>query len=113
CSHLGWDAGLAWVADEDRALRCRGVWTSDGFPAEEIQTLCTDFPPDVEALPARVVLSGEALWVSVLERSGDLPRREAFRRAGLRCAFLVPMRLGDETLDRKSTRLNSSHGSNS
>ena len=98
CSNLGWDAGLAWVAEPDGAIRCRATWAPASAGAPDLQKLCSELASDDAALPARVVRSGEPLWVSDLEQPIDRPRRETFAQAGLRCAFLVPMRLGDETL---------------
>src|SRR5207248_3137986 len=90
--------GLAWVTEKDGAIRCRATWAAEGVGRHDLEKLCTEFTPTSTALPVQVVQSGEPLWVSDLERAADLERRDAFARAGVHCAFLVPMRLGDETL---------------
>src|SRR6266850_912005 len=96
CTHLGWDAGAAWVLETDGTLRCRATWSQDDFPAEVLHDLCAGAAAD--DLPGRVVRSGEPLWRSDLKDASDLSRSDALARADLRTAFVVPMGVGGETL---------------
>jgi len=96
CTHLGWDAGAAWVVEADGRPRCRASWSQDGFPPDLLRELCDG--PGGSELPERVVRAGEALWRSDLAAATELPRSEAFARAGLRTVFVVPMGVGGETL---------------
>jgi PAS domain S-box-containing protein len=96
CTHLGWDAGTAWVLEASGQLVCRATWAQDGFPAEVRPQLCGSAAE--ESLSARVVKAGEPLWRTDLSEARELPLAKVYAQAGLRTAFVVPMGVGGETL---------------
>jgi len=96
CTHLGWDAGGAWVVQGDGTVRCEATWSQDGFPQDLLREICEG--PDGTQLPERTVRSGEPLWRSDLPEARELPRFDLFARAGLRTTFVVPMGVEGETL---------------
>jgi PAS domain S-box-containing protein len=98
---LGWACGARWSLDaRTLGFRCEETW-SQGDPAVEAflaSSRETTFHPGNAGLIRRVLGSGEPVWIiDVAAEKGFLRGRQA-ARAGLRSAFALPIRLGDEVL---------------
>jgi PAS domain S-box-containing protein len=96
CEGLGWDAAGLWtVVREARVLRCTAFWHSR--PAEiaefEADSRQRSFAPG-EGLPGRAWASGEPVWIEDVAWDDNFPRTTSARKAGLRGACALLIRLG-------------------
>ena len=89
---LGWELGAVWETVTGHRLKCVTTWHAGaGAPAfsalSERITLSAG-----EGLPGRVLLTGEAQWITDAPEDANFPRAELARQAGLHAAFGFPLR---------------------
>ncbi|HVF60528.1 MAG TPA: PAS domain S-box protein [Thermoanaerobaculia bacterium] len=98
--NLGWDVGLLWTVDEEKAtLVCRGVWQRPDASVEAlVDASCARTFARGEGLPGRVWATGDAAWIVDVAKDADLPRRAAAAQAGIRRGFASPILIGDRFL---------------
>jgi PAS domain S-box-containing protein len=96
----GWEMAVAWDVDRRASvLRCAATWhapDSDARAFEEVTRSMT-FAPAV-GLPGKVWVSKEATWVENLLQQSDYLRKAAIRTSGLRGAFVLPVRSGQDVI---------------
>lgn len=100
CGKLRWDVGVAWRwGRRSKTLHCYDVWSADraAFGEFESATRKLTFAPSVE-LPGRVWQQKTPLWISDVIADNDFPHAAAAESCGLRSAFAVPIRLGDQMM---------------
>ena len=101
CETLGWACGARWSLDaKTPGFHCEETW-SQGDPAvEAFLASCreTTFRPGNAGLIRRVLGSGEPVWIVDVASDKSFLRGRLAARAGLRSAFALPIRLGDEVL---------------
>ncbi|HKW37763.1 MAG TPA: ATP-binding protein [Burkholderiales bacterium] len=101
CETLGWACGARWTLDADRdGFRCEETWNRDdpavaGFLASSREAV---FRPGQAGLIRRVLGSGEPVWIVDVESEPEFLRGRHAAKAGLRSAFALPIRLGEEVL---------------
>jgi PAS domain S-box-containing protein len=99
CEHLGFDVGLAWLADDaGKLLHCRASHVAPSL-GQDLKLLCSGLVlrPN-EGLPGTAWARGEPVFARGFEHETDRARREQLEKAGLATAYAVPMRVGEETL---------------
>jgi PAS domain S-box-containing protein len=99
CECLDWDAGAAWLLDEQSAvLRCE-VWHSPllEIPRFKAATLKSSAERGTD-LPGRVWASHRPLWIAGLAEEENFPRRAVALEESLRTGFAVPILVGDHVL---------------
>jgi PAS domain S-box-containing protein len=97
---LGWDFASLWITKSDPpALRCIQVWQTPGNPAPAFAraTMETTLAPGV-GLPGRVLSTGRAAWIPVLDEDPNFPRGPIAEREGLHAGVAFPVLAGDEVL---------------
>ena len=102
CEYVGWPVGHVYVPapDGSRVLISTAVWHLDDPSAFEVfreVTERTSFEPGV-GLPGRVLFSGEAAWISDVQKDANFPRNREARDIGVRGAFAFPVKIGPETV---------------
>jgi len=101
CETLGWACGARWSLDaKTLGFHCEETW-SRGDPAVEAFLAAsreTTFRPGNAGLIRRVLGSGEPVWIVDVASDRSFLRGRLAARAGLRSAFALPIRLGDEVL---------------
>ncbi|HVU06165.1 MAG TPA: PAS domain S-box protein [Polyangiaceae bacterium] len=98
CASESWDFGAIWRAHEDGRLACAGAWHRPGSEA------LTQFVEETrrfafakgEGVPGQVWSVGLPRIVSDLPAEPGFLRGATAARAGLRSAFVFPIRHGDE-----------------
>jgi signal transduction histidine kinase/CheY-like chemotaxis protein len=98
--HLGWDAGLLWLADEASAvLRCEWFWHRSGIPLAEIEAVSRVMTfGRGEGLPGRVWASAAPQWIPDVTADPDFPRAPSAARCGLRGGIGFPVLMRGEVL---------------
>ncbi len=100
CECLDWKLGEFWqVQREPEVMVYLSGWQ---FPALELKEFASascrwTFSPG-EGLPGRVWTSRRPLWIRDLENDDNILRQPVALKTGLRCAFGLPILLGDEVL---------------
>lgn len=96
CEKMDWEAGAIWEADyASRSLVCLDLWhvpemgLGSFAAASRKQSI-----PMGSGLPGLAWASGEPAWVADVTAHRDGTRNAAAGKAGLRCHFAVPIRLG-------------------
>lgn len=85
--------GALWMVDrQPEVLRCVGVWSGSGAPAELGETAPTETLARGEGVPGRVWAGGHMLWTADAAVIGDSPRGAQARAAGLTVACAFPIR---------------------
>ena len=101
CETLGWACGARWSLDAKMdGFRCEETWSA-GDPAVEAflaSSRETTFHPGQAGLIRRVLGSGEPVWIVDVSAERSFLRGKEAAKAGLRSAFALPIRLGDEVL---------------
>jgi len=101
CETLGWACGARWSLDaKTLGFHCEETW-SEGDPAVEAFLAAsreTTFHPGNAGLIRRVLGSGEPVWIVDVASDRTFLRGRQAAKAGLRSAFALPIRLGDEVL---------------
>src|SRR6185312_13624361 len=96
CEKMDWEAGAIWEADySSRTLVCLDFWCAadmglGSFAASSRKQAI----PMGSGLPGLAWAGGEPAWISDVTAHRDGTRNAAAGKAGLRCHFAVPIRLG-------------------
>ncbi|MFI5349434.1 MAG: ATP-binding protein [Elusimicrobiota bacterium] len=96
CEKMDWDAGAIWEADyAARALVCLDFWCAPetGLGAFETASRKQAIAMGT-GLPGLAWAGGEPVWIADVTAHRDGTRNAAAGKAGLRCHFALPIRLG-------------------
>lgn len=96
CEKMDWEAGAIWEADyASRTLVCLDFWCAAdmGLGAFASASRKQNIPMGA-GLPGLAWASGEPAWVADVTAQRDGARNASAGKAGLRCHFAVPIRLG-------------------
>ena len=98
CERGGWELGEVWRVDPNAGrLRWEAGYHS---PRPELARFAAKSRPRTfaraEGLPGRVWSSEQPIWVSDLRADVRFRRTRLAQRAGLRTAFVMPLRAGTE-----------------
>lgn len=97
---IGWDAGDAWVFDEDSGvLRFVDLWVGRRVKAEPLREAGRTYAFRIgEGLPGRVLRDRSPVWISDVHEDDNFPRAPLAAKAGVRAAFSFPIRRGERIL---------------
>jgi PAS domain S-box-containing protein len=101
CESLGLACGARWTMDATAGgFRCEEAWGTDdpqiaAFLAESRRSV---YQPGHVGFIRRVLGTGQPTWIADLAAAEDFLRGEQAAKAGLRSAFALPIRLGEEVL---------------
>jgi anti-anti-sigma regulatory factor len=101
CEALGWELGLVWTLDRERAvLRFVEAWSAPGVEVGEFERLSErrTFERGEAGLPGRVWGLGAPLWVEDLAADPTFPRSGLAGRAGLHAALAFPVLMRGEVI---------------
>ena len=101
CETLGWACGARWSMDEKAGvLRCEETWNIADPAIEALQAANrgSTFVPGNAGLIRRVLATGRPVWIADLAAEDGFLRGKQAVKAGLRSAFALPIRLGDQAL---------------
>jgi PAS domain S-box-containing protein len=101
CEFTGWPLGHAWiVSDGPKHLVSRPIWSGvrevrfEPFRrASEQDGFLTGLDP-----LAKVIADGQPIWIKDLANHANFTRRRAAQQAGLKSAFAIPVRSGNEVI---------------
>ena len=96
CEKMDWDAGAIWEADyAARTLVCLDFWCDPeaGLGAFEASSRKQGIAMGA-GLPGLAWAGGEPAWIADVTAHRDGTRNAAAGKAGLRCHFALPIRLG-------------------
>ena len=96
CENMDWDAGAIWEADSSaRTLVCLDFWRAPEMGLGAFEDASRKQPIAMgTGLPGLAWASGEPAWISDVSAHRDGTRNAAAGKAGLRCHFALPIRLG-------------------
>ncbi len=101
CEALGWACGARWSLDPGKGgFRCEEIW-SDGDAAVAAFLAASreaTYQPGRAGFIRRVLGRGEPVWIVDVSAEQSFLRGKQAARAGLRSAFALPIRLGDQVL---------------
>lgn len=102
CRRTGWPVGHVYAAATDGSgeLVPTGLWHLDqpgAFEAFQRITAQTRFSAGA-GLPGRVLTTGKPAWVEDVTRDLNFPRARFNEPLGIRAAFALPVRVGDEVV---------------
>ena len=100
CDHTSWPVGHAFLRSSApyREFAPTAIWHLDDperFEPFRAATMSGPLQGD-DALPARVLRSGQPVWVTDVTDDPAFPRAEHARRSGLRAAFAFPVLVGSD-----------------
>lgn len=101
CESLGWVCGSRWSMDAKAAgFRCEEVWGMNdpqvaAFLAASRERI---YQPGHAGLIRRVLGTGHSAWIVDVTAEESFLRAKEAAKAGLRSAFALPIRLGDQVL---------------
>jgi len=101
CESLGWACGARWSMDPKiGAFRCEEAWSVDDpdiatFLAASRQS---NYQPGYAGFIRRVLGTGQPIWIVDVSADDSFLRGAQAAKAGLRSAFALPIRLGDQVL---------------
>jgi PAS domain S-box-containing protein len=102
CETLGWTCGARWSHDAKAGgFRCEETWWSmDDAPVAEFLAASreTIYQPGQAGFIRRVLGTGEPAWIVDVTSEHSFLRGKEAAKAGLRSAFALPIRLGDQVL---------------
>ena len=101
CETLGWACGARWSRDARMGgFRCEETWSHDDPAVGEFLAASgrTIYQPGQAGLIRRVLGRGEPVWIVDVAVEPDFLRGKEAAKAGLRSAFALPIRLGDQVL---------------
>jgi PAS domain S-box-containing protein len=102
CETLGWTCGARWSHDAKAGgFRCEETWWSmdDAAVAEFLAASReTIYQPGQAGFIRRVLGTGEPAWIVDVTSEHSFLRGKEAAKAGLRSAFALPIRLGDQVL---------------
>ena len=101
CESLGWACGARWSMDAGAGgFRCEETWNVDdpeiaAFLAASRETV---YQPGNAGFIRRVLGTGQPVWIVDVADDESFLRGKQAAAAGLRSAFALPIRLGDQVL---------------
>ncbi|MHC4450771.1 MAG: response regulator, partial [Planctomycetota bacterium] len=100
CERTGWPVGHVYLVDQDDedTLRPTGLWhldNPDAYAEFRKATERTSFRRG-EGLPGRILASGEPSWIENVQLDNNFPRNQVATDIGVRGAFGLPVKLGDQ-----------------
>jgi len=101
CESLGWACGARWSMDPKAGgFRCEETWNVDdpeiaAFLAASRETV---YQPGNAGFIRRVLGTGQPVWIVDVADDESFLRGKQAAAAGLRSAFALPIRLGDQVL---------------
>jgi len=101
CESLGWACGARWSMDPKvGAFRCEEAWSVDD---PEVATFLaasrqSNYQPGHAGFIRRVLGTGQPVWIVDVGADDSFLRGAQAAKAGLRSAFALPIRLGDQVL---------------
>ncbi len=101
CETLGWTCGARWSLDTRiGGFRCEETWSRDdpAIAAFLAASRESTYQPGQAGLIRRVLGRGEPVWIVDVSSEESFLRGKQAARAGLRSAFALPIRLGEEVL---------------
>ncbi len=100
CRSLGWEYGALWVVDRARTtVRWVSSWQERPADFEEFIAVSRQMPlARGTGLPGRVWATGGPAWIPDIAQDDNFPRASIAARVGLRSAFAMPMRRGNDVL---------------
>jgi PAS domain S-box-containing protein len=102
CETLGWTCGARWSHDAKAGgFRCEETWWSmDDAPVAEFLAASreTIYQPGQAGFIRRGLGTGEPAWIVDVTSEHSFLRGKEAAKAGLRSAFALPIRLGDQVL---------------
>jgi len=101
CETLGWACGARWSLDARMGgFRCEETWSKDdpAIAAFLAASRESTYQPGQAGLIRRVLGQGEPVWIVDVSAEESFLRGKPAARAGLRSAFALPIRLGDQVL---------------
>jgi PAS domain S-box-containing protein len=102
CETLGWACGARWILDvKAGGFRCEETWRSGDDPditAFLAASRSNLYQPGQAGFIRRVLGTGEPVWIVDVTADETFLRGKQAASAGLRSAFALPIRLGDQVL---------------
>jgi PAS domain S-box-containing protein len=101
CESLGLACGARWSPDSGTGgFRCEETWSIEdpGIAAFLAASRESIFQPGHAGLIRRVLATGQPIWIVDVTADESFLRGKQAAAAGLRSAFALPIRLGDEVL---------------
>jgi PAS domain S-box-containing protein len=101
CESLGWACGTRWSMDAKAGgFRCEEAWSIDDpeIAAFLAASRESTYQPGQAGFVRRVLGTGQPVWIADIAAEASFLRGKQAARAGLRSAFALPIRLGDEVL---------------
>ena len=101
CETLGWACGARWSLDAQLGgYRCEETWSKDDVAVADFLAASREsiYQPGQAGLIRRVLGRGEPVWIVDVSAEESFLRGKQAAKAGLRSAFALPIRLGDEVL---------------
>jgi PAS domain S-box-containing protein len=101
CETLGWACGARWSLDAKMGgFRCEETWSKGDEAVADFlaATRESTYQPGQAGLIRRVLGTGEPVWIVDVSADVGFLRGKQAVQAGLRSAFALPIRLGEEVL---------------
>ena len=101
CETLGWACGARWSLDAQLGgYRCEETWSKDDVAVADFLAASREsiYQPGQAGLIRRVLGRGEPVWIVDVSAEESFLRGKQAAKAGLRSAFALPIRLGEEVL---------------
>jgi PAS domain S-box-containing protein len=101
CETLGWACGARWSLDAQMGgFRCEETWSKGDEAVADFlaATRESTYQPGQAGLIRRVLGTGEPVWIVDVSADVGFLRGKQAVQAGLRSAFALPIRLGEEVL---------------
>jgi PAS domain S-box-containing protein len=97
-THLDWQYGGFWIIDDALGIaECSETWNDGSEHGPRFDDICnrTRFEPGV-GLPGIAWQQSSPLWIRDFATNDGLPRRAEFSTIGIRSAFAIPVRIGQQ-----------------
>jgi len=101
CESLDWTCGTRWSMDARAGgFRCEEAWSVDDpeIAAFLAASRESTYHPGQAGLVRRVLGTGQPVWIVDIAAEESFLRGKQAARAGLRSAFAIPIRLGEQVL---------------
>jgi PAS domain S-box-containing protein len=101
CETLGWACGARWSLDERTGgFRCEETWAADDSAVAAFLAAGrgVSYRPGQAGFIRRVLGTGQPVWIVDVAAEESFLRGKQAAGAGLRSAFAMPIRLGDQVL---------------
>jgi len=101
CESIGWACGTRWSMDSKAAgFRCEEAWSIDDSEIAAFLAASREstYQPGQAGLVRRVLGTGQPVWIVDIAAEESFLRGKQAAKAGLRSAFALPIRLGEQVL---------------